>query len=145
MGSGNIATLVADQLKGTARKPTFEDSTPNTATVVFVGASGEKILIDAGRRRNMQGIGNIDTVRNDRQRQLDPVGGFDEHSGQTASAQTARAREPWASSSLTRKRTSTIVSTAITRVARRYRLPCLRRISLRMPASNSDNDLALPR
>ncbi len=34
----------------------------------------------------MQGIGNIDTVRNDRERQLHPVGVFDAHSGQTKSA-----------------------------------------------------------
>jgi hypothetical protein len=61
MGSGNIATLVADLLKGTARKPTFEDSTPNTATVVFVGASGEKILIDF--LQSVLGIKDRDVTR----------------------------------------------------------------------------------
>lgn len=46
LGSGKQAELIAESINGTARTPEMGDSTPNTATVVFVGARGDKILID---------------------------------------------------------------------------------------------------
>lgn len=62
LGPGKIAALVAQNLPyGVARKPEVGDSTPNTATVVFVGATGEKILIDF--LQNVLGI--ADKVVND--------------------------------------------------------------------------------
>lgn len=56
-------------------------------------AAARELLIEsgegtsfAGYRCDMQGIGNINTVRNDRQRQLHSVGVFDVHSGQSERA-----------------------------------------------------------
>ncbi len=56
-------------------------------------ASTREILIETregasitGHRRNMQGIGNIDTVRNHRERQFHAIGVLDVHSGQTQGA-----------------------------------------------------------
>lgn len=40
------AELIAESINGTAKTPEMGDSTPNTATVVFVGASGNRVLID---------------------------------------------------------------------------------------------------